>query len=166
MNQTNKMGVKDDQEKSVLLGLFGSILLIIGSGLLLKTLSTQRLIDKSETWPVTMGEVISSEFEYYPDTEWASSSYAPIIEYQYTVSTDIYTCTMRLSTVSRKTEAFRIQQAYAVGSQIKVHYDPERPQLCVSGYDMVPAGSWILSLGFIAVGLVLAGNAIISILRK
>jgi hypothetical protein len=60
---------------------------------------------------------------------------------------------MRLAEESSEAQAILIQQTYAIGSYITVHFNPERPGDCVTVYDEVPAGSWIVPVCFIGIGL-------------
>lgn len=162
----NKPGADDDPEKTVVLGLIGLIFAFIGVVFMVNSFSTQGLINRSKTWPATTGEVIASDITYVPASEWADDGYQLKITYRYTVTGTTYKCMMRLSEQPTKTLAIKVQQTFAVGSQIKINYDPANPRECVSLYDEVPTGTWVVSTVFIIFGFVMIAGIIASLVKK
>lgn len=116
---------------------FGSGFLLAGVGLLFFALRTRRKSAASLNWPSTVGTVISSGVqtntftdEYHRETY----SFMPRVEYAYTVNGQEYRgrrLHFGVTESRRRADAEREANRYPVGMQVKVYYDPEKPQEAV-----------------------------------
>lgn len=116
-------------------------LLIISLGFIIFGLKEYREIDNynqtiaaSRNWPVTEGEVTEAKIIQVVD-EYLASDYISQFTYQYEVSGSKYRCGFSMNVTSNKQYAEEDLRALPVGSRIKVAYNPEAPQTCVSEYD-------------------------------
>jgi hypothetical protein len=89
---------------------------------------------KSKSWPVTDGVIISGKSEYHANPS-AVNGYIPNIEYRYKVNDKNYTST-RINfslneSAGNKANAANILNKYRNGSEVKVYYNPNKPEQSV-----------------------------------
>jgi len=119
----------------------------------------------SKTWPSTSGTIITSEISMTLISHYAHyrEHYTPLIEYSYTVNNVVYT-NNRLDLgkqISGPPQFLgRIINAFPVGSEVIVYYDPEDPMsasiepgIATSTYLHTGTGSLFLVIAFISFGL-------------
>ena len=154
--------------RELLLGTFFVLVGLVGVFAALYPLLTVAL---SKIWPITRGEVILMNIhkDKMPSSECPSGCYMPMITYRYTVSGTEYTCDEILTITSSEAEINKIQNKFAIGSYVDVHYHRENPQSCVTGYykvSMVSLVAFLFGLLFIAMGSLFAWDNMVTIARK
>lgn len=122
------LGTGEIQVGVIVFGFLSIFYVITGLVSFVNTLSDQSLMKRSNSWPITKGEVISASIEkiqYESRTE-----EVPVITYQYSVSGIEYSCDIR-------TTLWDIYRKLPVGSLVTVYYDPDTPKECVSEFDTI-----------------------------
>lgn len=111
--------------------LFGAILLVLGIVFfIIGRVSTKRS-QIARTWPTVPGSVVRSEVvthtEYDSDNN-ASTSYEPVVCYQYSLMGQTVTGTRIAYGANRFSykKSFEICSQYPLGAQVLVHYNPEK----------------------------------------
>lgn len=121
-----------------LLGAFGMLLLLAGTGLLGAGLWTIGRSVMTKSWPTAPGVVVSSEIDVRDGRsdvdEVPVTTYHPAVHYAYDVDGRRYvgeriTCGDFGSTDLGGRRA--VAERYPLGSTVTVHYDPDAPQLAV-----------------------------------
>lgn len=134
MNQ-KKGGFQNSIAKAILL-LIAVLFILIGLFLIYRAYNSYRTIDASKDWPVTSGEVIITGIEDSYDGE--QITYYPKITYWYEVSGTQFKCDIKINLSSSRKDDKKILDAlktFPIGTDIKVFYNPDKPQVCVSEND-------------------------------
>lgn len=120
-------------------------------------------IEASKTWPEVTGEVIETKISMIPDND-GSVYYYPIVIYHYIVSGAEYTCDYGLDREGFRDDAEGDLRSFPIGTEIKVSYNPNRPQDCITKHDAesFPFGAiiFILTGTFLVIydGLIILGK--------
>jgi hypothetical protein len=120
----------------------------------------------SETWPTTIGKVVSSEVlvEENRDGE-GSTWYNPVVAYSYSVAGRAFEGSrIRFANMRRgsRRKADEIAGRYRVGTPVTIRYNPEKPGEAVLETQKPGPLYLVLALGglvFIAVGLLIGAAA-------
>lgn len=120
----------------------------------------------SETWPTTIGKLVSSEVvvEECRDGE-GSDWYNPVVAYSYTAAgRTIEGSRIRFGNVRRgsRKKAEAVLAPYRAGAPVTVRYNPENPEEAVLETQRPGPLYLVLALGglvFVAVGLILGAAA-------
>lgn len=104
--------------------LFGAIFFIIGF------VSTKRS-KTAQSWPTASGTVLNSDVREHVDYDsdnGTSTTYEPVVTYQYTIMGQNYIGTRIAYGASRfgRKKAYEISSKYPSGSQVIVHYNPDK----------------------------------------
>lgn len=145
---------------------FGLALLLVGIPLLIVGIVSRKRAKAALSWPTIKGEVLSSTVVQHTDneSEYSSTSYEPVVEYQYSLMGQAYTGRR----IAYGANSFNLKKAqeiaakYPVGTPVTVHYNPEKPGDCtletsasggkafsIIGYILVPLGFVLLILGLL-----------------
>ena len=95
----------------------------------------RRRAAQAASWPVTQGQIVSSEIESYvsssDDSSTKTTMYQPVIEYSYKVGGQEYHCNTLdfggTSASGSDAAAAKKVALYPVGMPVTVHYDPQNP---------------------------------------
>lgn len=103
---------------------FGAIFFIVGF------ISTKRS-KTAQSWPTASGSVLNSDVEKHVDYDsenGSSTTYEPVVTYQYTIMGQNYIGTRIAYGTNRfnRKKAYEISSKYPSGSQVIVHYNPEK----------------------------------------
>jgi hypothetical protein len=120
----------------------------------------------SETWPTTIGKILSSEVlvEESRDGE-GSTWYNPVVAYSYSAGgRSLEGSRIRFANMRRgsRKKAEAVLASYRAGAPVTVRYNPEKPDEAVLETQKPGPLYLVLALGglvFIAVGLVLGAAA-------
>lgn len=119
-------------------GFFVLILLALGGGLIFYGYRSRQKAEASQSWPSTSGQITRSEVKRSSSTDddgHTTYSYYPSVEYTYQVSGQAYSSKRMvfgaLKGYSNPAKAEADLQAYPLGEQITVYYDPEKPSEAV-----------------------------------
>ena len=110
----------------VLVG-FGALFFLCGSASLCAAYSWRRRVKLSFSWPTVQGRVVKSEFGATINSR-RGTSYAPVVEYEYTVNDVLYThdhIEVGGNTAATRGSAKKRAATYPVGSEVTVYFDPE-----------------------------------------
>lgn len=105
---------------------FGLILVII-------SINSKKKAKAAQAWPTMPGVILSSHVDIHTSTDSegsSSTSYKPVVAYQYTVMGLEYTgdrIGYGANTFSRR-KSDEIIARYPVGQPVMVHYNPDKPQ--------------------------------------
>jgi len=111
--------------------LFGAILLVIGIPFVIIGRVATKRSKTAQAWPTVPGTVMRSEVvthtDYDSDSN-ASTSYEPVVAYQYSLMGQVMTGTRIAYGANRFSykKCAEICAGYPVGSQVTVHYNPEK----------------------------------------
>ncbi len=142
--------------------LFGAILLIIGIPfVIIGQISTKRS-KAAQTWPSVPGTIVRSEVVTHTDYDSednASTSYEPVVAYQYSVMGQEMTGSRIAYGANRFSykKCAEICSKYPVGSQTMVHYNPEKitdttlEVIARGGKAFTIAGIIALTIGLVAI---------------
>ena len=112
----------------VLVG-FGALFFLCGSASLCAAYSWRQRVKRSFSWPSVQGRVLKSEFgESDKIGSGSGSSYAPVVEYEYTVNDVLYThdhIEVGGNTAATSGSAKKRAATYPVGSEVTVYFDSE-----------------------------------------
>jgi hypothetical protein len=135
-----------------LLYLVVAALIIFGLFSLFKAFMMKRKINTGLLWPLTDGKVASSEVKYSSSGKGGRHYYAAIA-YTYHLLGEEYAGKFSLdSLMGGKSAAEASAAAHPVGSTLSVHYNPEKPQECVTEYDKVNMPQLVGALVSLGVG--------------
>lgn len=147
--------------------LFGAILLVIGIPMVIIGQVAAKRSKAAQAWPTVPGTVIRSEVvthEDYDSESNASTSYEPVVAYQYSVMGRAMTGTRIAYGANRFSykKCAEICAGYPSGAQVMVHYNPEKitdatlEVVARGGKVFTVVGIIALALGFVAlvVGLI------------
>jgi hypothetical protein len=140
--------------------LTGIIVIIVGLGFIIAALVTNGRVKAAENWPATIGTVLRSEIKEYitRGTGITNTSYEPVVHYQYNLMGKTY-AGKRLGfgpTRMKNYEAQQVTDKYLSGSQVSVHYNPNKPEESVLEVSSRSSKTFIVLGGiFVAIGLIL-----------
>lgn len=110
----------------------GIFITLLGLALFVLGVWDARLAVLSKRWPVTKGEVLSTEVREEKNT--INYYYTPIIRYKYRVHGREYTADVRTfdrDSYRDSDRAGMVTQNYPEGKEIEVHYNPNKPTWAV-----------------------------------
>jgi hypothetical protein len=120
--------------KRIFFGVFFPwIFILVGGGLLYAGVTNLRRAHASTHWPSVPGEVTSSEVERRRSNK-NSTTYAPVVTYDYTVGGTPYTSdrlAFGAANSGGPAEPRKVAGRYPAGSKVTVHYSPGDPSLAV-----------------------------------
>lgn len=137
---------------------------IVGLPLLLVGIFSEKRAKAAQAWPSIQGVVLSSKVEqnYDNETGSATTSFEPVVEYQYKLMGQTLTgkrISYGANSFNHK-KAAEIISLYPAGSQVKVYYNPEKVSDCtlettsrggkafkIIGFILVPAALILFVLG-------------------
>jgi len=127
---------------------FGAIFFIIGF------VSIKRS-NTAQSWPTASGSVLQSDVEMHVDYDsdnGSSTTYEPVVTYQYSIMGQNYIGTRIAYGANRfgRKKAYEISSKYPTGSQVIVHYNPDK--VTDATLEVVARGGKV----FIVVGAVVA----------
>jgi Protein of unknown function (DUF3592) len=145
--------------------LFGLAFVAIGVVIFFLGLRDLRLAKASAGWPATQGAITATRIRV-DDRGESSESYHPEITYTYAVMGASYEGSRRIIGATRgyssrrRAEAFL--EAYPVGRQVTVYYDPQKPREAVleAGTTRGAIGTLIISAVFALIGLIAVGASL------
>ncbi len=139
----------------------------VGVFLLTRFRAARREAAQSLRWPSTPGRIIFSDISSVTSSrlvdEDQSTTYAPMIEYTYTVLGTEYHgkrigFTGGGTTSGMRGEAARMIKPYPVGSTTNVYYDPHNPADAVLEHKVVSQGGFLfMIIIFLLLGLTACG---------
>lgn len=131
------------------MGIMGTLAIVFGAFLVLSGMETQ-------SWPTTDGVVLHTEIVVNHGGK--STTYAPLVLYQYSVDGAIYSCDNMIGTTTSSSYewATGCLASYPEGSQVTVHYNPNNPSDAV-----LSAGASIMDAVPIFIGTVFLLAAIL-----
>ncbi len=138
----------------------GSAIFILGVGLAWAGYQQQQTINASHAWPVSPGAVVATRIELHRNKE-SGPDYTPFVTYQYAVNGNMYSCSFSLDEADSNEEAAASLGNFPQGFQVRVSYNPQQPEVCVTQYD--PPGSPLPGIGCAAMGLAQAAVGILMI---
>ena len=114
---------------------------------LLFVIASWRRSRQATDWPVVRGTVLSSGWEKVKTTEdrRTSTSYAPSVEYRYSVNDVAYTSRqikLGMTLSSSQAYAEKVAGRYPKGGPVDVHYDPANPS--VAALENPTGLNWLL----------------------
>lgn len=113
---------------------------------------------QSSSWPVAEGRILKSSVETHSDSD--GTSYSAAVSYRFVLGKETYDgdkVVLGAVSASYDTAASMVNR-YPAGTQVKIHYHPQDPSLCVLEPGLRPS-SWI----FPGVGLLFAGFGLLFI---
>lgn len=118
----------------------------------------------SRRWPTTAGEITGTDVKSSSSGESGTTSYSPKLRYEYTVDGETYVSSRyRFGSVpsfsSRSKAESWLEDNFPVGSEVPVHYSPDRPDLTV----LKPGG--LRPLFLVLFGLLWLGLGAFMVLR-
>jgi hypothetical protein len=126
------------------------VLLAFGIYKIWKTIELSRRKAASETWPVTMGEVISKKVTEHRNPK-SGTSYYPDIKYKYSIMGQEFEKETRLGGIySRKSAENALSN---VGETIEVRYNPENPKDHITAQEKVNVFDILLIIVCLAISL-------------
>jgi hypothetical protein len=131
--------------------LFGTVFFIGGFVLLWGVLRTRKKINLSRSWPETTGKVISAVVnkEHFR----SGDSFIPEINYRYSVLDQNFNGKFILDNHKSNEEALKIIAPYKVGSDVPIHYNPQKPQEHVSEQDQLSNKYLLVIAGMLIFGM-------------
>lgn len=145
--------------------LFGLAFVAIGVVIFFLGLRYLRLAKASAGWPATQGSITTARVRV-DDRGESSESYHPEITYSYSVMGTSYEGSRRIIGATRgysnRRGAEAFLQAYPVGQQVTVYYDPQKPSEAVleAGTTRGAIGTLIISAVFTLIGLIALGASL------
>jgi hypothetical protein len=137
----------------ILFGLFFILsFLIFGVFLIWSAISRQKRINRSRSWPNTMGMVVAAKNKVSFGTK-GGRSYRPEVTYRYSVIGIEYQQTISINSTIIKDNVEEFLKNLTIGAKLKISYNPDNPKDCVSEYDEVGV-PW-LGIGAIAFGVLM-----------
>lgn len=137
---------------------------VVGLPLLLVGIFSEKRAKAAQTWPSIQGVILSSKVEqnYDNETGSATTSFEPVVEYQYELMGQTLTgkrISYGANSFNQK-KAAEIAALYPAGSKVKVYYNPEKVTDCtleptsrggkvfrIIGFILVPAAFILFILG-------------------
>lgn len=137
---------------------------IVGLPLLLVGIFSEKRAKTAQAWPSIQGVVLSSKVEqnYDNETGSATTSFEPVVEYQY----ELMGQSLTGKRISYGANSFNYKKAaeivalYPAGSKVKVYYNPEKVSDCtlettsrggkvfrIIGFILVPVAFILFALG-------------------
>jgi hypothetical protein len=106
---------------------FGGLFFVLLSCFLLyKKLEAKRLLTECQLWPSTKGTMTTSEASKY---DAKSTRWDFMAVYEYEVDGQAFkNSVVTLYTISNKDEAQSLAKKYPLGKEVKVYYNPRKPQ--------------------------------------
>lgn len=141
-----------DNALKVIFLLFGTVFIVGGLVLLWGVLRTRKKIKLSLAWPETAGKVTSAVVnkEHFR----SGDSFIPEINYSYSVLDQILKGKFILDNQKSNEEALKVIAPYKVGSDIAIHYNPEKPQEHISEQDQLSSKYLLVIAGMLIFGTV------------
>ena len=138
--------------------IIGALFALIGIGMTVWGIGILKDAKASTSWPTVQGEITGSRIDKSTSRDsdgHTDTTYRADVTYRYAVEDAEYTG----DTVSfgeygsdRRSHADRIVKRYPVGKEVKVHYDPEKPEKAV----LEPGVTWssylVLGMGLFFTG--------------
>lgn len=113
---------------------FGGCVVVLGIAYIVITILSKRNAQGAGYWPKIEGKVLRA-FIYKHERKTPSETsvtFTPVVEYAYTVDEVAHTSQRRdfspASSFEDKGEAQKVVDAFAVGSEVEVRYNPNFPQ--------------------------------------
>lgn len=136
--------------------LTGVILVLVGLGFVIAALVNNRKVRAAESWPTIPGTVLKSGVKEYTSRSGGvtSTSYEPVVNYQYALMGKTFEG-KRLgfgATRVKFQEAQDITNKYLAGTQVIVHYNPNKPEESVLEVAAKSSKAFLI-IGAIAIGL-------------
>ena len=116
--------------------IFGGVLLVLGIPFFIIGVISAKRAKAAQSWPTIPGTVINSlvktHTDYDSDTGSTSTSYEPVVEYHYSIMGEELTGTRIAYGANRVNykKSEEIVSKYPVGSQVLVHYNPDKVADC------------------------------------
>lgn len=124
---------------------FGAVLIAIG-------VTSYRKTKTTETWPSTQGTVYATNIRRYNDE--GTIEFAPEVNYEYTVAGELYKSSVIRAEVfisfPDENEARQFLKSYAVGSKVRVYYEPTNPGKAVLEAKAAPVLHLVTIMGVIS----------------
>ncbi len=133
--------------------LVGGLFLILGLVFFLFGMVNNNRAKKALTWPTTTGTVLTSGVTSHTSTSNGirNTTYEPEVSYQYSLMGQVYNGKRIRFGANRmkQDEAYEVAGRYPVGSQVNVHYNPDK--VTESALETVAQGSTV----FIVLGAIM-----------
>lgn len=109
----------------------GGIFFLIGVVLFLVGFISTKRSKTAQSWPTTTGTVLNSDVQVHVDYDsdsGTSTTYEPVVNYQYSVMGQSYNGTRIAYGANRfgQKKAYEIASKYPATSQVTVHYNPDK----------------------------------------
>ena len=108
----------------------------------------------TQTWPSTEGTVYATNIRKYNDE--GTIRFAPEVDYQYKVGGQAHQSSVIRAEVFisflDENEARQFLESYAVGSNVRVFYDPANPRQAVLEAKAAPVLHFVTLLGMVSCG--------------
>jgi hypothetical protein len=140
------------------------ILIVLGVGFSIWGYGVMRKARASLEWPVKQGTVLKSEVRSTSTSGQSGYQHSANIQYKYTVNNKTYSSDKVIAgsySSNSARSAEKLTRQYKKGSNVKVYYDPERPDNAV----LVPGGTILIyvPLGF---GIIATASGIAALLLR
>jgi hypothetical protein len=111
--------------------LLGGFLVLVGAILFIIGFVATRRSKTAQSWPTASGIVLNSDVQVHVDYDsdhGSSTTYEPVVTYQYSIMGQNYTATRIAFGANRfgRKKAYEIASKYPAGAQVIVHYNPDK----------------------------------------
>ncbi len=137
----------------ILLIVLAVLLFAVGCFTGLKMLSIYRRKTTSATWPIATGSVLSRDVSMNRNSKTNSYTYRADITYRYDAPGGPYEKKLFLGSKGVRAQAEKLLDA--VGDQIQVHYNPEKPAEHISEHEKIMTGQMVVTIGSLIMAVVL-----------